>query len=50
MTEVVHYAHFFDGYPLCWSQDDDGPHTSTRQDSQVTCPDCLGYLQDSNNA
>ena len=47
MTEPVHSAHFHDGYPLCWTYDQDGPHTSSHDDSQVTCPDCLAYMQDS---
>lgn len=47
LLSIVHSAHFHDGYPLCWTYDDDGPHVSSYNDSEVTCPDCLGYMRDS---
>jgi hypothetical protein len=46
MEEVVHIAHVIDGYPLCWSMDQDGPHTVTRRDEDVTCEDCRGFLKE----
>lgn len=45
-TEPVHFAHFKDGYPLCWTYDQDGPHTSVHREEDVTCEDCLSYLKE----
>lgn len=45
-SEPVHSAHFYDGYPLCWTYDQDGEHTSSRNDSEVTCPECLNYMKE----
>lgn len=42
--EPVHVAHFLDGYPLCWPMDLDGTFTATRNDAEVTCPDCRAIL------
>lgn len=44
--EPVHAAHSLDGYPICWSQDQDGPHTSTSDDRAVTCLPCRHHLED----
>lgn len=43
--EVVHSRHFKDGYPLCWSYDQDGPFVGSYVDAEVTCPDCLRYME-----
>lgn len=47
IEEPVHYAHFYDGYPLCWTYDQFGRHTSVDYEEGVTCEDCLSYLGDS---
>lgn len=44
--ETIHLAHFKDGYPLCWSMDQDGPHTSTFKEEDVTCEACLSYMKE----
>lgn len=41
--DPVHYKHFKDGYPLCWSQDQDGPFQGSYEDHEVTCKECLAY-------
>lgn len=42
--DVVHVAHFLDGYPLCWTYDLDGTFNATTDDSAVTCPACLTII------
>lgn len=46
MPEPVHLAHSIDGYPLCWSMDRDGPHTSVSREEDVTCEDCKKFLEE----
>jgi hypothetical protein len=41
---VQHLRHFYDGYPLCWDYDQDGPFEGTYVESEVDCPDCLGHV------
>lgn len=46
MVPVIHAAHSGDGFPLCWSLDQDGPFEATRDDDAVTCPDCLEQVRE----
>lgn len=43
---MKHLAHYADGYPLCWPQDREGDHDSTRAYDDVTCVDCNQILND----
>lgn len=44
MSGPIHMRHFRDGYPLCWTLDQDGPFVGSFVDSDVTCPECLRHL------
>jgi hypothetical protein len=44
VDEPVHWAHFLDGYPLCWPMDRDGEFVGTRNENEVTCPQCRRLL------
>lgn len=41
--DPVHYLHF-DGYPLCWPMDKVGPFQGSRDDPEVTCKECINYM------
>lgn len=43
--DVIHLESKLDGYPVCWPMHVDEPHTSTRDDARVTCPDCSEFLE-----
>ncbi len=49
-TVIVHIAHYFDGYPLCWPMDADGDFEATRVDADVTCPECRKIIAQPNGA
>lgn len=42
----VHAAHFSDGYPLCWSQGQEGEFVASGIVTDVTCQRCLVYATD----
>ena len=43
-VELVHLRHFRDGYPLCWTQDQEGGFTATPNETLVDCPECLRII------
>lgn len=43
---VVHSKHFKDGYPLCWDEGQEGVFEGTWDESQVTCADCIKYMNE----
>jgi hypothetical protein len=42
----VHLRHFYDGYPLCWSYEDDGPFEGTGEEEGVDCAECLRFMHE----
>lgn len=51
-VSLVHYEHFYDKAPLCWELEriesgETYPAGMTRDDTQVTCPTCVRYLNES---
>jgi len=42
---IVHWKHYLDGWPLCWDQDEIGSFEGTKEQSEVTCPDCKTELE-----
>lgn len=43
---AVHAKHYKDGYPLCWPMDQVGTFEASYNDGEVTCKDCIVYLQE----
>lgn len=44
-SQVIHLRHFYDGYPLCWNYDQDGPFEGSYLDAEVTCSECLAWMK-----
>lgn len=44
MDEEVHLRHFYDGYPLCWTYEQDGEFVGSYEEDEVTCPECRRYM------
>ena len=42
----IHWKHFLDGFPICWPMDQTGPFEGTRNETEVTCPECIKFLED----
>ncbi len=42
----VHAKHYKDGYPLCWPMDQEGTFEGTWNDGEVTCRECITYMQE----
>jgi hypothetical protein len=46
VTLPVHAKHYKDGYPLCWPMDKMGTFEASFNDTDVTCKECLMYLEE----
>lgn len=42
----IHAKHYKDGYPLCWTMDQEGLFEASFNESDVTCQDCVDYMEE----